>query len=332
MRAGWRQGLTRWLVPVLLALSGPGGLPEAVANGAAAACPPAPEPLTAAQWQDGQTQPRDRGLLWRLERDGRVSYLYATVHLAQRDWVFPGPQVRAALAAVDRVALELDLLDPALQVRLQHAIQARPGVPGLPAELARRLRRAAAQACATAQIAGLRPELQVATLVSLTLRHDGLDPAWGVDAWLARLARERQLGVVSLETPEQQVALLARDRPAETADVVRRGLDEMERPASAQVVRRLVDAWAAGRFDELEDFPRWCDCLTSDDERAEHRRTVEARNPAMAERIAALHDEGLAVFAAVGALHMVGPDGLPALLARRGFRVERQRSGGASPP
>jgi len=29
------------------------------------------------------------------------------------------------------------------------------------------------------------------------------------------------------------------------------------------------------------------------------------------------------VFAAVGSLHMIGPKGLPALLAERGYRIER---------
>ena len=52
-------------------------------------------------------------------------------------------------------------------------------------------------------------------------------------------------------------------------------------------------------------------------------RLNDARNPAMAERIAALHGEGRRVFAAVGALHMTGAQGLPRLLRERGFTVER---------
>jgi uncharacterized protein YbaP (TraB family) len=39
----------------------------------------------------------------------------------------------------------------------------------------------------------------------------------------------------------------------------------------------------------------------------------------------AQHREGRRVFAAVGALHMVGPQSLPRLLERQGFRVERIR-------
>ena len=43
----------------------------------------------------------------------------------------------------------------------------------------------------------------------------------------------------------------------------------------------------------------------------------------MAERIEALHGEGKRVLVAVGALHMTGEQGLPRLMAARGFTVER---------
>ena len=50
---------------------------------------------------------------------------------------------------------------------------------------------------------------------------------------------------------------------------------------------------------------------------------LDARNPGMAAGIAALHESGQKVFAAVGSLHMIGPSGLPALMAHRGYRVEQ---------
>ncbi len=46
----------------------------------------------------------------------------------------------------------------------------------------------------------------------------------------------------------------------------------------------------------------------------------DERNPAMAERIEALHSEGQRLFVAVGALHMTGPKALPALLGRAALR------------
>ena len=132
----------------------------------------------------------------------------------------------------------------------------------------------------------------------------------------------RRQTVLSLETPEQQVALLVAPRPAEVATVVRRGLDELEDPATRRVALRLAEHWAASDLAAIENFAQWCGCLESEAERQAHQAGVLARNPAMAERIAALHQRGARVFAAVGALHMTGPEGLPALLARRGFQVE----------
>ena len=50
---------------------------------------------------------------------------------------------------------------------------------------------------------------------------------------------------------------------------------------------------------------------------------LDERNPLMADKIDALHAGGQSVFTAVGSLHMIGPQGLPTLMAKRGYRVER---------
>ena len=293
------------------------------AGDAAVSCPPAPVPFTDAERQAGEHAPQDRGLLWRIEQEGRSSYLYATVHLARREWAFPGPQVRAALAASDRAAFELDLLDPDVLARLQRAARSPLGTAPLPPQEARQIAQAARQACVHGTLDGLRPELQVVTLVSLALRRDGLDPAWGIDGVLMQRAQALGVPTVSLETPELQMALLVRDTPGATLAAVRQGLAELRSTTARAVAQRLVDGWAEGRLADLEDFATWCACQDSDADRAQHRATVDARNPAMADRIAALHRRGHTVFAAVGALHMLGPEGLPQLMARRGFRVER---------
>ena len=76
----------------------------------------------------------------------------------------------------------------------------------------------------------------------------------------------------------------------------------------------LIDEDAVVPFDDL---------VKTDDDRAMVKALNDERNPAMAERIDALHGEGQRLFVAVGALHMTGPKALPALLRARGFRVER---------
>jgi uncharacterized protein YbaP (TraB family) len=86
---------------------------------------------------------------------------------------------------------------------------------------------------------------------------------------------------------------------------------------------RLAQAWESGDLQALEDYDRWCECASSDAERAFMRKLNDERNAPLADGIEAQHQQGRRVFAAVGALHMTGPQSLPLLLAQRGFKVER---------
>jgi uncharacterized protein YbaP (TraB family) len=273
--------------------------------------------------QTGLRNARDRGFLWRIVKDGRSSYLYGTVHVAKLDWVFPGPKTMQALNASDTVALELDLLDPALQRRMADAIAARHE-PALPAALTQRLQRQAQAECiAPEALAGLGPILQIATLSSLVGRRDGIDPAYGIDLFIASLAHTAKKNTVSLETPELQLETLTNDPDTPLAALVESGLDELESGRARPLLNRLVRIWADADDAELGRYESWCDCLKTDADRRAMRRMLDDRNPALAAGIDALHASGQQVFAAVGSLHMIGPKGLPALLAERGYRIER---------
>ena len=294
-----------------------------------AACPPPPGVPPAAQVAQLMRQAQDRGLMWRVTQGGRVSWLYGTIHAARLEWMFPGPQVRAALGAAHRVALELDMLDPDVQRQMAQALRAEPGQVLLPPALADELAAAAQAECAQATLAGLRPEMQIATLSLLVLRRDGLEPGYGVDGFLAGMAHGLGKRVMSLETPQAQMAALRLDDAAERQRMVVDGLQALRSGHLRQQVRRLTQAWAEGDLDALEHYADWCDCLNTDAERAAMHRLLDERNPAMARQIAQWHRGGLSIFAAVGALHLVGPKGLPALLAAQGFQVQRVALGSA---
>lgn len=268
----------------------------------------------------------DRGFLWRVERDGHASYLYGTVHVARAAWLLPGPRVLAAFRASDTLALELDLLDADIQRRLAEGMRARPA-EALPAALAVRLEaQIAAQCLAPAPMARLSPAVQLAALTTLAARADGLDPAYAIDAFLAALARVGGKPVVSLESPEAQLALLRGD-PRTAEERLDKGLAGLERGSVRPMLLRVARLWDAGRADELERFEDWCDCVGTEAERAELKQLLDDRNPQLAERIAALHAGGASVFAAVGALHLFGAHALPRLLAARGFALRRVEFG-----
>lgn len=293
------------------------------ADAASPACPAVAQPMDAAELQAGLRDAQDRGLLWRVEKSGHVSWLYGTIHVAERGWVFPGPVLQRTLTSADRIALELNMLDPDIVAQLGAAIKAVPGAPPLPAPLAQRLQAQAGAACMGDALSTLRPDMQATTLVMLAARADGLDPAYGIDTVLAGFGAAQHKPVLSLETPAEQMALLLSDDPAEVAKAVDEALQSLEKKNARPVMRRLANAWAGGRIDELEHYADWCECADTPEERQAYDRLVVSRNPVIVRRMVELHEAGHSVFAAVGALHMVGAQGLPALLTAEGFSVTR---------
>jgi uncharacterized protein len=309
MRAGLCALLLQLAVPAIAALPG--------------ACPPAPQRPTPEAMQEAMRTAQDRGFLWRISKDGHSSYLYGTMHVAKPDWMFPGPRITQALQSTDTLALELDMLDAGIQERMSRALAQDRG-SALPAALAQRMRRQAQAQCIPYDtLAHFTPELQVVQLGLMAARREGLDPAYGVDAVLAGIGHGAGKDVVSLETVELQLQTLTMRSPQETAAFVEDGLEELETGRSRTLIDRMTRAWSTADYAEMSRYDEWCECRTTELEREMMKRTLDDRNPQLADRIDALHASGRRVFAAVGSLHQFGPLGLPTLMEKRGYRVER---------
>jgi uncharacterized protein YbaP (TraB family) len=181
----------------------------------------------------------------------------------------------------------------------------------------------AAACIAPATLAPMRAEMQAVTVEVMQGRPFGLYPEYGIDEAIAAFARNLRKPVRALETPELQAGLLVSNDPAETADTVGAVLDELEGGKSAQMLQRLAGDWQRGDLADLGAYESWCECLETPRQRADFAKLVDERNPLMADKIVKWHGEGKSLFVAVGALHMIGKVGLPALLKARGFQVER---------
>jgi uncharacterized protein len=308
--------MNKQLLALLLTVATLGAQAQATAS-----CPPRATAPTPQQVQAAQAQSRDRGFLWRISKDGRTHHLFGTIHVGKLEWAFPGAKLRAALADAQTMAFELDPLDPAVQSSLRNA---GAGSAQLPAALGEQLTRQIERACIPAQVlAGLHPMMQAMTAMMVDAARDGLQVTYGQEFVLASAAKARNLRTVSLETAEQQLAALIPADPEQAERVLASTLEQMQSGVGRQVLRRMAAAWERGDLQEIENYERWCDCVKTADDRAMLMALNDERNPAMAERIEALHREGRRLLVAVGALHMTGAKALPALLRARGFRVER---------
>ena len=141
------------------------------------------------------------------------------------------------------------------------------------------------------------------------------DAANGVDrALLAEVPRAR---VVELEGAARQLDLFDRLPEREQRDLLAAVIADMARQDGDPT--HHAANWYAGRIDDLADSAT--SALLADPELREALYT--ARNRQWAERIAAILARDPRPLVAVGTAHLAGEDGLPALLAARGYTVRR---------
>ncbi len=297
-------------------------LAHAVAAAAdAQSCPPPPPVLTQDEVRARLTDAIDRGVLWRVSKDGLTHHLFGTIHVGKPDWAIPGPMLRAALAQASNVVLEVNIMDPAVRDDLRRAAA---GKPALPTTLRERLDRLIDRTCLPRQaIDGMHPLMQSITMIAADTARDGLYSAYAQEWVLGGFAGATRKTIKSLETADIQIGALVSDDESLNERQLADNLAAVEDGRARQTASRLADAWDRGDLSVVEDYERWCDCVDSPEKRAIMSAITEGRHPAMIERIGQLHDQGQPLFIAVGILHMVGEQGLPRLLRDQGFDVER---------
>jgi uncharacterized protein YbaP (TraB family) len=312
--------MIRHMLRTTIAILGMAGAMLAQAQGSNECPQPLAQP-TPQQLQEAASRARDRGVLWRVSKDGRTHHLYGTIHVGTLDWMFPGPKLREAMMAAQVVALEIDPTDPSVQAAVARA--GNMPRPELASALVERMKQQIERACLPPALHTAHPMIQAITLILVEAMRANLRPEFAQELALAGFARARGVPVTSLETPERQIAALMPADPARIPTLMTRMLDQLEAGQSRRYLRRLTELWERGDLDELAGYERWCECVSTPEEKAMMAAINDDRNPQIADKITELHANGKVLLVAVGALHMTGPKSLTSLLTGRGFSVER---------
>lgn len=164
----------------------------------------------------------------------------------------------------------------------------------------------------------LQPWVVTAAVTAAEFQALGYAPDQGVDRVLLARAGDRK-PVASLETLESRFSGLA-ELPEGVQDLMLREMLERTDDFAGEAAD-LSRAWRRGDEAELErilfphiDLPEFA---------ALYESVVFERNRHMAERMAVLAGDGKTRLVVVGAAHMLGDRGIPALLAARGFEVQK---------
>ena len=168
-----------------------------------------------------------------------------------------------------------------------------------------------------AQFDTRRPWVVMVVLETVRATQSGASPTSGVDFTIVSDAQARGKPLRYLETFEQQMALLAPSDPALELKTFESFLKDFRN--ESHELPDIIAAWSAGDQDKLAALS--LASMASDP--ATKKRLVDDRNKAWVAPIAhLLNDETGSFLVTVGALHMLGPVGLPALLRERGYTVD----------
>jgi uncharacterized protein len=262
--------------------------------------------------------------LWEVQGRVNTVYLFGSVHLLPEG----GFTIRGALADAlqesERVCLELD---PGAEsdaektsITLARAIDPDGrGLFDLLGDDADRVRqRAEAADIDLAPFAAFEPWFAGVTVTVMALQAHGFDVEHGVEQIIEAAAKDEGKSICGLETFDGQLGLLDSLTAELQKEVLLQAIDEADNVEA--VIEPMIDAWRDGDESGLEDsldedfegYPELADAL------------IFERNRNWAAEVGRMLEGDDDVLLVVGAMHLVGPRGLPALLEKRGFRVERR--------
>lgn len=273
-------------------------------------------------------------LLWKVSDADNSLYLLGSFHMLQPGDYPLSQDVDDAFGDAEEVLFEMspaEMASPTLALEMGQAALRTDGTrldSELPPDVQERLRAWEQRSSAALQAQGMVPgNLQlfepwfVALTVSMVdMLQAGYQPDLGLDQHFARAAEAAGKRTAGLETAKQQIAFLDGMDHAEQLQYLSEVLD-----AAAEgndEIRRLHAAWRGGDPEAVWE-------LAGAEMQARYPKLYRHINverndawlPGLEARLSAPGDDDTLVV--VGALHLLGEDGVVEKLRARGYRVER---------
>ena len=261
--------------------------------------------------------------LWHVKGTSGEAYLLGSVHVLPPDMHWRSPKIAQALSRSDVYVFEVPTDEVSLG-QLNGLIQAKGFLP--PGESLRAQLHAqalpdydaaiAASGLPPAAVEHERPWLAALQMMFAQISKLKFAAGNGVDQILLADAATAHKQTRYLETIAEQFALLAPDDPDLEQQEFESGLKGLSDVAGG--IEPMVNAWSVGdqaKLDrlingDLDGFPEARKLLLDD------------RNKRWVPQIQAMLKEKHVFFVTVGAGHLTGPTGVPALLRKAGYKVD----------
>ena len=259
-------------------------------------------------------------IFWEVKGKHNTVYLLGSVHMLKAaDSTLPAEAMHAyALSKV--LVMEVDLNGVGADALLEsgaeletlpegHSLADAVG-PQLYAQL---LSRAKPLGLEAEILSHFQPWFAALTLQQLELAKSGFDPTAGVDEQFALLAQADYKPIIGLETIDEQLGFFAHLSLEQQRQFLRSTLQESDTAESQ--TDAVVRAWQRGDTVRLEQLLR-----EGTDESPElYRLLTTDRNRRWLPKITQLLNGDDNYLVIVGALHLIGHDGVVELLQRQGY-------------
>jgi len=277
--------------------------------------------LTAAPCSAETTPLKAHPALWTVHGKSSTVYLFGSIHLLPPNLAWRDERIDKAIRAADTFVFET-ALDSDAAKKYFEAHGSLPAGQSLKAMLPGTSQDDLEADMASVNLPEARFDTRRPWVVSVVLEtvratEMGASPTSGVDFTIVADAQAHGKPIRYFETFEQQMALLAPSDPALELKTFEAFLKDFRN--EGHMFPDIVRAWSAGDQDKLSALT--IESMASDPET--RKRLVDDRNKAWIAPITHMLDSESGTFlVTVGALHMLGPEGVPALLRQRGYKVD----------
>ena len=263
--------------------------------------------------------------LWSIKGQSNTVYLFGSVHVLKGvDHELP-PESLRAYASSPSLVMELDLNEASPDKLMSEGLSGETLPEGQtllsvlgPETYAKLVAHLKPLGLEPAMFDQMQPWFVALTLEQLEIARLGFDPESGVEAQFTRRAQSDHKPVIALETMDEQLGLFSHMSMDQQRRFLLYCLEDAD--DSAQEMDEIVRAWRHGDTvvlarllgEGMEKFPDLYRVLTTD------------RNRKWLPRIETMLHDKQDYLVIVGALHLVGKDGVIALLERNGYKVVQQ--------
>ena len=283
-------------------------------------------PLTWAGDSYAQASDR-RGFLWEVRKGKQVAWLLGTIHVGRPEFYPLPPSRLAQLKRADAFVLEADVSDVSRAIAAtQKYAQYPEGAPGLETRLTPELRQRVEAVISRNQLdlapmMRMKPWMLANVLALFEAAQAGYVPGLSVEAYLLRVAKTDAKPILEFEGIEQQFELFEKAPWTTQVAFLEEALKAVESRGARRELNRIVQAWETADRVSLERLLAEMRAQSSVGSRFTVDTILLGRHPQMVRKIESMMSSGKSYMFAVGALHLVGPQGLVELLRARGYTL-----------